>query len=69
MTLAQMLGIDQELKEQVPIVVNKRPTIALDSARNYPPPSGFEFPQDYVKAKYTGKTELPTLFVTRRIFY
>lgn len=68
MLLAQMLGLEQELEEPFPILRYQKQRIAKDSARHYAPPSDFPFPEEYALNKWTGKSELPSLFMVRESF-
>lgn len=68
LVLAEMLGLEEELNEYFPRLEPKFTPVARDTVREYPPPNGFPFPKDYVVAKYTGKTELPSLFMVRESF-
>lgn len=68
LVLAEMLGLENELEEYFPILRPQFEAIARDSVKNYPPPNGFPFPQDYALAKYTGDSTLPRLFMVRESF-
>ncbi|MEZ5038565.1 MAG: hypothetical protein R2828_01680 [Saprospiraceae bacterium] len=68
MTLAQMLGIDKELKESVPVLTPNIPMLARDSLRQYPAPHDFPFKDDYVIDKRMNRPDLPSLFVVRESF-
>ena len=68
MTLAQMLGIEREVKERAPILT---PTIliqAQDSIRDYPAPHDFPFKSDYVVDKRMPSSSAPALFMVRESF-
>lgn len=65
MSLADLLGLGEKIKESFPVVKPRYEPIAKDSARFYPPPHDFTFPDEYALAKWTGKQKLPSLFMVR----
>lgn len=68
MLLAQMLGLEKEMKEQFPIFKYKKKYTARDTSYAYPAPHDFPFPDEYAIGKWTGKTTQPTLFMVRESF-
>ena len=68
MTLAQMLGIEQEVKERAPILTPMIELQAKDSVRQYPAPHDFPFKSDYVLDKRVPGSSAPALFMVRESF-
>lgn len=68
MTLAQMLGIEKEMKERAPILTPRFELQAKDSIRSYPAPHDFPFKKDYVVDKRVADSSKPALFMVRESF-
>lgn len=68
MLLAEMLGLEKEMLETLPVIHPKEVPTARDSSRQYPIPADFPFPDDYCLVKYTSKTNLPKLMMVRESF-
>lgn len=68
MLLAEMLGLEKEMRETLPVIRPKTPYTAENSKRDYPVPADFPYPLDYCKAKITSKPNLPKLLMIRESF-
>lgn len=68
MTLAQMLGMEKEMKEKAPILTPLFTPQAVDSTRQYPAPHDFPFKSDYVVDKRRRDRAAPALFMVRESF-
>lgn len=68
MTLAQLLGIEEETSEKYLLVQPKIDYQAKSIEKHYLPPTDFPFPEEYILSRTTGKKELPTLFMVRESF-
>ena len=68
MTLAEMLGIEKQVKEQAPVLTPLFVPQATDSLRQYPAPHDFPFKSDYVVDKRLANSKAPALFVVRESF-
>lgn len=68
MLLAQMLGMEKEIKERFSTLNPTHSYLAKDTLRTYKAPHDFPFPNDYVWAKKTERSEQPTLFMVRESF-
>ncbi|MBX2874186.1 MAG: hypothetical protein KTR30_18855 [Saprospiraceae bacterium] len=68
MTLAQMLGIEQEVKERAPVLTPMIQHEAKDSIRQYVAPHDFPFKSDYVVDKRIVGSSAPALFMVRESF-
>lgn len=68
MTLAEMLGIEKEVKERAPILTPLFTPEAIDSTRQYAAPHDFPFKADYVVDKRKKDRASPALFMVRESF-
>ncbi len=69
LTLAEMLGLERELTERLPVLHPRSDWQAKAVPRpDYTPPAGFAFPDQYLMECRTGRGDLPSLFVTRESF-
>lgn len=68
MTLAQMLGIEKQVRERAPVLGPKIKFQAKDSIRQYTAPHDFPFVSDYVVDKRIQGSSAPALFMVRESF-
>lgn len=69
MTLADMLGLSEQMPERVAVLNPRFAWRAQPRPRpDYAPPAGFYLPEAYVVDQRSGRPHLPDLFVTRESF-
>ncbi len=68
MLLAEMLGLEKDMPETLPVIRSKVPYSAKDSPRSYPVPHDFPYPEEYCIAKTTTHTNVPKLMMVRESF-
>ncbi|PHN02841.1 alginate O-acetyltransferase AlgX-related protein [Flavilitoribacter nigricans] len=68
LSLAHMLGLDQEMTENPPVYDGAMQFRALDGSRSYPIPAKFPFPEEYCMVRILPQADLPKLLMVRESF-
>lgn len=66
--LAEMLGLENEMSETLPLLDPEQAFQAKNGSRPYPIPAGFPFPEEYCMVKITDQAHLPKLMMVRESF-
>lgn len=68
LSLADMLGLEKEMTETMPLFDGEMKFQALNGSRSYPIPTNFPFPEEYCIVKTMPRPELPKLLMVRESF-